>query len=73
MARLGLRRDELRHVKVSDVDLAQGFLKVHGKGGKRALVPIAYPEVADLLYLHIQGEGRGPDEYLLYPRKPATG
>jgi site-specific recombinase XerC len=69
MARLGLRRNELRHVKVSDVDLAQGLIKVLGKGNKRAPVPIVYPEVADLLYLHIQGEGRGPDEYLLYPKK----
>jgi site-specific recombinase XerD len=69
MGRLALRRDELRRLKVSDIDLAQGFLRVRGKGGKRAHVPIVYPEVADLLYLHIQGVGRGPDEFLLYPKK----
>jgi integrase/recombinase XerC len=69
MGRLALRRDELRRLKVSDVDLAQGFLSVYGKGDKRALVPIVYPEVSDALYLHIQGEGRGPDEYLLYAKK----
>jgi integrase len=59
----------MRRLKVSDIDLAQGLLSVHGKGGKRATVPIVYPEVADALYLHIQGERRGPDEYLLYAKK----
>ena len=35
------------------------------KGGKRAHVPIAYENVADALYLHVVGEERQADEYLL--------
>jgi hypothetical protein len=46
MGRLALRRDELRRLQISDIDLANGLLHVHGKGGKRARVPIAYENVA---------------------------
>jgi integrase/recombinase XerC len=69
MGRLALRRDELRRLRIKDIDLAAGTVSVHGKGGKRATVPIVYENVRELLYLHIQGEGRGPDEFLLYPKK----
>lgn len=36
----GLRRAELLRLDVKDVDFAEGFLKVHGKGGKDRFVPI---------------------------------
>jgi hypothetical protein len=32
-------------------------------------VPIVYENVREPLYLHIQGEGRAPDEFLLYAKK----
>jgi integrase len=69
MGRLALRRDELRRLQIGDIDLANGLLHVHGKGGKRAQVPIVYENVADALYLHIVGEERHAAEYLLYPKK----
>jgi site-specific recombinase XerC len=69
MGRLALRRDELRRLQVKDVDLGAGLVHVRGKGGKRAQVPIVYPNLAETLYLHLSGEGRRPDEYLLYAKK----
>jgi len=69
MGRLALRRDELRRLQIGEIDLANGLLHVHGKGGRRAQVPIAYENVAELLYLHVVGEERQASEYLLYPKK----
>jgi integrase/recombinase XerC len=69
MGRLALRRDELRRLQVKDVDLSSGLVHVQGKGGKRAQVPIVYPNVAETLFLHLSGEGRRAGEYLLYAKK----
>jgi len=67
-----LRRDELRRLQVKNVNLAAGLVHVQGKGGKRgkrAQVPIVYSNLAETLYLHLSGEGRQADEYLLYAKK----
>lgn len=68
MGRLALRRDELRRLRIGDIDFAAGTVSVHGKGSKLATIPIVYENVRELLYLHVQGENRQPDEYLLYPK-----
>jgi site-specific recombinase XerC len=40
MARLALRKNEVRLIRWRDVDLERGELRVRGKGGKIAEVPI---------------------------------
>jgi integrase/recombinase XerC len=72
LARLGLRRNELRLLRVEDIDLTAGLLTVQGKGNKRAIMPIGFKDLQRDLYLHISGEGRKPDEYLLYPQYHRT-
>lgn len=37
----GVRREELSNIKVSDVDLQQGFILIHGKGNKQRKVYIS--------------------------------
>ena len=69
LGRLGLRKNELRILRVGEIDLARGFVAVHGKGGKDALVPVGFESLRALLSLHINGEERQPDEYLIYPRR----
>lgn len=68
LCRLGLRKNELRLVRVGDIDLHRAVLIVHGKGGNDALLPLALRSLRDDLYLHIQSETRNDDEFLLYPR-----
>ena len=36
----GIRLSELLHLKIEDVDLDQGMLKVYGKGAKERMIPI---------------------------------
>ncbi|MGL4368840.1 MAG: tyrosine-type recombinase/integrase, partial [Spirochaetota bacterium] len=36
----GLRVSEVCGLKVSDINVARGFMKVHGKGNKDRIVPI---------------------------------
>jgi site-specific recombinase XerD len=76
-AQMGLRRNELRLVQVGDIDLTQSLLTVHGKGGKVVVLPIGFPSLRDALYLHINGDARAPNEFLLYPKtsrtRPMTG
>jgi integrase len=65
MARLGLRKNELRLLRWKDVDLLAGELRVHAKGGKRPTIPIVYEDLlADLAALSV---GTGSDEYVLFP------
>jgi len=68
LCRLGLRRNELRLVQIKEIDLVRGYLLVHGKGAKDELVPIP-KGMQDSLYLHVQGDGRRPNEYLIYGRE----
>jgi integrase/recombinase XerD len=69
MGRLAFRRDELRQAKVRDFDLAASTVAIRGKGGHIDRIPFGeYRDVRETLYLHIVGEGRGPDEHLVYPK-----
>ena len=72
LGQLGLRKNELRVLKVGDIDLQRGHITVHGKGDKIVVMPLAFRELAEEAYLHISGEGRAPDEYLLYPKRART-
>lgn len=68
LCRMALRKNELRLMKISDIDLVRNLVVVHGKGGHVAVMPLELRSLRDDLYLHIQGEGRQPGEYLIYPR-----
>lgn len=56
----GLRRSELSHLDLADVDLATGAITVAGKGRKRRVVYLA--DAAERLadYLVIRGDAAGP-------------
>lgn len=66
LGRLGLRRNELRLLKVSDFDLGRGTVLVHGKGGKVSVMPLGFPVLKRDLEVHLIGKDAG--EYLLYPK-----
>jgi integrase len=69
MARLGLRKNELRLLRWRDVDLEHGELRVRGKGGKFVDVPIVYEDLqAELAQLALECGG-DPDHHLLYPER----
>ena len=44
----GLRVSELCHLKMSDLFLPEGFIRVHGKGKKERLVPISPRAIQEL-------------------------
>lgn len=67
MARLGLRKNELRMLRYRDIDLHHREILVHGKGQKIATIPIVYEELRIDIERLIQDEGGQPDHYLLYP------
>lgn len=62
---LGLRKDELRRIRLADIDLEARTLIVHGKGGHLDTLPIGFEHVHNALALHLRD--RGPGEHLLYP------
>lgn len=66
MAYMALRRRELQHCQVKDIDLARNLLTVHGKGNKTAILPLEFTQLRNDLTLHLLE--RHPDEYLLYPK-----
>ena len=69
LVRLALRKNDLRMLQIRDIDLGRGVVRLRQrKGGGEALMPVEYEQLCERLYLHIQGFGRKPDEYLLYPR-----
>jgi integrase len=73
LGRLALRREDLRMLQVADIDLTRDELHLrHAKGGEEHVLPIAFPEVRDSLYRHIQVESREPLEYLIYPKTECT-
>jgi integrase/recombinase XerC len=73
LGRLGLRREDLRLLQISDVDLARDEIYLrHAKGGHEHVLPIGFPDLRDALYLHLQAEGRQPAEFLLYPKTERT-
>jgi len=65
--RLCLRKNELRLLRLRDVDLARGELLVHGKGGKEVVLPLGFEQLRKDLELYLVG--RDLDEHLLYPRR----
>jgi integrase len=69
LARMGLRKNELRLLKVGEIDLTRNLLVVHGKGGHVQVMPLAFKGLCEDLYLHINGERRRPAEYLVYPKR----
>jgi site-specific recombinase XerC len=69
LGRLALRKNDLRMLQLADIDLARDELYLrHAKGGKEHVLPIAFPDVRQTLYLHLQERGGGPAEYLIYPK-----
>ena len=70
LGRLALRKNELRLLKVRDVDLGKGTFTVHGKGGKVVVMPIAFADLKSDLEPHLIG--RDPGEYLIHPKSDPT-
>jgi site-specific recombinase XerD len=69
MARRALRKNDVRMLQPRDCDLTRDVISLrHVKGGGEVLMPIEDDEILRLLYLVISGEGREPNEYLLYPK-----
>lgn len=68
----GLRVSELCGLKLSDLYLQEGFVKVEGKGGKQRLVPISPRAVQEITaYLPIRDEGLirpGYEDYVFISR-----
>lgn len=69
---MGLRRNELRLIRLSDVDLHRNLLLVHGKGQKDAVLPLAVRLVRDELTLHLMEREPRPNDYLLYPKRDTS-
>jgi integrase/recombinase XerC len=61
----GLRVGELAGLDVADVDLAEGLVRVFGKGGKERIVPVGR-QAATALREHLS-ERRGPSGGPLFP------
>lgn len=54
----GLRVSELCNLKISDLYLNDGFIKVEGKGNKQRLVPISPKAIKEIkLYFQYRGDG----------------
>lgn len=69
MARLGLRKNEVRLLQWRHVNLATGELTVTAKGKGVVTVPVCYPEIVDALAAAQLHRMAGPDEYVLFPHK----
>ncbi len=68
----GLRVSELCNLKISDLYLEEGFIKVEGKGSKQRLVPISPRAVKEIQYWRVdRSHGRvkkGFEDYLFLAR-----
>jgi integrase len=70
MARLGLRKNEVRLLRWRDVDLEAGEIRVHAKGGKRPTIPVVYDDLRrDLAALSLDTQ---PEHYLLHPTRTSN-
>ena len=73
MSHLGLRKNEMRLLKIGDIDLRDGAVHFLQKGGDRVAQPFGpYPDLVGELEAHITLDARKADEYLLYPRWERT-
>jgi site-specific recombinase XerD len=70
LGQLGLRRNELRLLRLLDFDLSRGAVLIHGKGGKQVVLPLGIEQLKKDLELHLVG--RDPGEYLLHPKNRTT-
>jgi integrase/recombinase XerC len=70
LGRLGLRRNELRLLRLMDFDLSRGTVLVHGKGGKQVVLPLGIPQLKKDLELYLVGCDAA--EYLLHPKTHTT-
>ncbi len=66
LGRLGLRRNELRLLQIGDFDRTRGTVRVHGKGGKVAIMPLGFKSLKRDLEVHVVG--RGGEDYLIHPK-----
>ena len=68
----GLRVSELCNLKISDLYLNEGFIKVEGKGSKQRLVPISPKAIKEIgFYFETRGEGLikpGYEDFLFISR-----
>jgi integrase/recombinase XerC len=73
LGRLALRREDLRLLQIADIDLGRDELYLrHAKGGEEHVLPIAFHDVREALYLHLQAEKREPAEFLVYAKTERT-
>jgi integrase len=68
LAWLGLRKGELRALRIADFNLAARTVTVHGKGGHEDKLPLGFERLRTALELHLVERERHPDEFLLYPK-----
>jgi site-specific recombinase XerD len=66
LGRLGLRKNELRLLRLEDFDLVGNTILVHGKGDKDVVLPIGFEQLRTDIAFYLAGRNLG--EYLLYPR-----
>jgi len=63
----GLRLSELTHVRMQDLDLREGSVRVTGKGNKTRVVPVgSRARTAIAAWLPLRAELAGPDQPLLF-------
>ena len=70
LGRLAFRKNELRLLKVKDVDLGHSTIRIHGKSGKIVVLPIGFQDLKADLEVHLVG--RDPEEFLIYPKGDAA-
>jgi integrase/recombinase XerD len=71
LARLGLRREDLRLLRCGEIDLGRDEVHLrHAKGGEEHVQPLGRSDVREALYLELVS--REPLEYLLYPKQERT-
>lgn len=69
MCRLGLRKNDLRLLRVGDIDLTRDVVYLRNRKGDDDLAhPIEYEQLRNDLYLHLQAERRHAKEFLVYPK-----
>jgi integrase len=69
LARLGLRKNELRLLRWCDANLENGELRVRGKGGTLVDVPIVYEDLQSELAQLALACGANAEHHLLYPER----